>query len=40
VAQVIRRLRDLGMPLQQIRSVLMTSDLRRRNELISEHLIH
>src|SRR3954471_24395878 len=37
-AQVIRRLRDLGMPLQQIASVLMASDLRRRNELIAEHL--
>ncbi len=37
-AQVIRRFRDLGMPLQQIRAVLDAPDLRARNQLISAHL--
>ncbi len=37
-AQVIRRFRDLDMPLEQIRSVLAAPDLRARNELISAHL--
>jgi DNA-binding transcriptional MerR regulator len=37
-AQVIRRFRDLDMPLEQIRAVLDTPDLRARNELISAHL--
>jgi DNA-binding transcriptional MerR regulator len=37
-AQVIRRFRDLDMPLEQIRAVLDTPDLRTRNKLISAHL--
>ena len=37
-AQVIRRFRDLDMPLEQIRAVLDTTDLRARNKLISAHL--
>jgi DNA-binding transcriptional MerR regulator/effector-binding domain-containing protein len=37
-AQVIRRFRDLDMPLDQIRAVLAAPDLRARNRLISAHL--
>jgi DNA-binding transcriptional MerR regulator len=37
-AQVIRRFRDLDMPLDQIHAVLEAPDLRIRNELISAHL--
>jgi DNA-binding transcriptional MerR regulator len=37
-AQVIRRFRDLDMPLEQIRGVLEAPDLRARNQLISAHL--
>jgi DNA-binding transcriptional MerR regulator len=37
-AQVIRRFRDLDMPLDQIRAVLEAPDLRIRNRLISAHL--
>ena len=37
-AQVIRRFRDLDMPLEQIGAVLQAPDLRTRNELISAHL--
>jgi len=37
-AQVIRRFRDLDMPLDQIHEVLEAPDLRTRNELISAHL--
>lgn len=37
-AQVIRRFRDLDMPLDQIHAVLQAADLRTRNELISAHL--
>jgi DNA-binding transcriptional MerR regulator len=37
-AQVIRRFRDLDMPLEQIRAVLEAPDLRARNRLISTHL--
>jgi DNA-binding transcriptional MerR regulator len=37
-AQVIRRFRDLDMPLDQIRAVLEAPDLHTRNELISAHL--
>jgi DNA-binding transcriptional MerR regulator/effector-binding domain-containing protein len=37
-AQVIRRFRDLDMPLDQIRAVLAAPDLRTRNRLISAHL--
>jgi DNA-binding transcriptional MerR regulator len=38
VAQVIRRLRDLGMPLEQIGAVIRAPDVARRNELIAAHL--
>jgi DNA-binding transcriptional MerR regulator len=37
-AQVIRRFRDLDMPLDQIHAVLQAPDLGTRNELISAHL--
>lgn len=37
-AQVIRRFRDLDMPLEQINAVLRAPDLDTRNELISAHL--
>jgi DNA-binding transcriptional MerR regulator len=37
-AQVIRRFRDLDMPLDQIHAVLSAPDLRTRNQLISAHL--
>jgi DNA-binding transcriptional MerR regulator/effector-binding domain-containing protein len=37
-AQVIRRFRDLGMPVEDVRAVLSTPDLATRNELIARHL--
>jgi len=37
-AQVIRRFRDLGMPLEEIHAVLTAPDLRARNERITSHL--
>ena len=37
-AQVIRRLRDLDMPLEDIRGVLRATDLTERSELITRHL--
>lgn len=37
-AQVIRRLRDLDVPLDDIRGVLHTTDLAARSELIARHL--
>jgi DNA-binding transcriptional MerR regulator/effector-binding domain-containing protein len=37
-AQVIRRFRDLGMPVDDVRTVLHTPDLATRNELIARHL--
>jgi DNA-binding transcriptional MerR regulator len=37
-AQVIRRFRDLDMPLAEIHAVLDAPDLRTRNQLISAHL--
>ena len=37
-AQVIRRLRDLNMPLDQIRAVLEASDVGERNQEIVAHL--
>jgi DNA-binding transcriptional MerR regulator len=37
-AQVIRRRRDLGMPLDGIRSVLLAPDLAARNRQIAERL--
>ncbi|HEY1625980.1 MAG TPA: MerR family transcriptional regulator [Streptosporangiaceae bacterium] len=38
IAQVIRRLRDLNMPLDQIRAVLGAPDVTGRNQEISSHL--
>jgi DNA-binding transcriptional MerR regulator len=38
VAQVIRRFRDLEMPLDEIRAVLTAPNVQTRNELISAHL--
>jgi DNA-binding transcriptional MerR regulator len=37
-AQVIRRFRDLDMPLEEIQQVLSAPDLRTRNERIAAHL--
>lgn len=37
-AQVIRRFRDLDMPIEDIRGVLATPDVAARNELITAHL--
>jgi DNA-binding transcriptional MerR regulator len=37
-AQIIRRFRDLDMPVEQVQSVLATPDVARRNKLIAEHL--
>jgi DNA-binding transcriptional MerR regulator/effector-binding domain-containing protein len=37
-AQIIRRFRDLDMPLSQIREVLSAPDVQTRNELIAAHL--
>jgi DNA-binding transcriptional MerR regulator len=37
-AQIIRRFRDLEMPLNEIRSVLAAPDLETRNSLIAAHL--
>jgi DNA-binding transcriptional MerR regulator len=37
-AQIIRRFRDLDMPLNEIRKVLAAPDLRTRNDLIAAHL--
>ena len=36
--QVIRRFRDLGMPLEQIKQVIDTADQTARNEIIVAHL--
>lgn len=38
VGQVIRRFRDLGMPLEQVKEVLRAPDAAARNELIVAHL--
>ncbi len=38
IAQVIRRFRDLDMPLDEIRSVLAAPDVQARNDLIAGHL--
>jgi DNA-binding transcriptional MerR regulator len=38
IAQVIRRFRDLGMPLDQIREVLQAPDTVARNQVIAAHL--
>jgi DNA-binding transcriptional MerR regulator len=37
-AQVIRRFRDLGMPLEQVKAVLTSPDVAERNRLIVRHL--
>ena len=37
-AQVIRRLRDLGMPLDEVRHVMDAPDVRSRNAAIGAHL--
>jgi DNA-binding transcriptional MerR regulator/effector-binding domain-containing protein len=37
-AQVIRRLRGLQMPVAEVRAALSTSDAKRRNRLIANHL--
>jgi DNA-binding transcriptional MerR regulator len=37
-AQIIRRFRDLDMPLNEIRSVLAAPDVQTRNALIAAHL--
>ena len=38
VAQVIRRLRDLRMPVAEVKAVLAAPDADGRNRLIAEHL--
>jgi DNA-binding transcriptional MerR regulator len=38
VAQVIRRLRDLGMPLEEIGAVIRAPDVGSRNDVIGTHL--
>lgn len=38
IAQVIRRFRDLDMPLEEIQAVLSAPDLAARNEHITSHL--
>src|ERR1700722_14104801 len=38
VAQVIRRFRDLEMPVERVREVLAARDLATRNRIIAEHL--
>lgn len=40
VAQIIKRFRDLDMPLNTVRGLLATPDVRTRNELIAAHLKH
>ncbi|OIK02231.1 MerR family transcriptional regulator [Streptomyces monashensis] len=37
-AQIVRRFRDLGMPLEEIRTVLAASDVPTRNRHLSAHL--
>ncbi|MCI2421994.1 MerR family transcriptional regulator [Saccharopolyspora sp. K220] len=37
-AQVIRRFRDLGMPVDDVRAMLQATDLKTRNALIGQHL--
>jgi DNA-binding transcriptional MerR regulator len=38
VAQIIKRFRDLDMPLEEIRAVLSAPDVPARNDLIASHL--
>jgi DNA-binding transcriptional MerR regulator len=37
-AQIIRRFRDLDMPVQEVQAVLAAPDVETRNSLISDHL--
>ncbi len=37
-AQVIRRFRDLSMPIDEVRAILQADDVATRNELIAAHL--
>src|SRR5258708_32922420 len=37
-AQVIRRFRDLGMPVRDVAEIVHTADLDARNALIGQHL--
>jgi DNA-binding transcriptional MerR regulator len=37
-AQVIRRFRDLGMPIEQVKAILAATDVAERNSLIVGHL--
>jgi len=39
-AQVIRRFRALGMPVEHIKAVIEAPDLAARNEMIVKHLKH
>ena len=39
-AHLIRRFRDLDMPVEQVHTVLATPDIALRNKLIAEHLSH
>ena len=38
IALVIRRFRDLGMPLEDIRQMLQAPDVRARNQVIVAHM--
>lgn len=38
IAQIIRRFRDLDMPLNEIQAVLTAPDVQTRNDLIAGHL--
>lgn len=38
IAQVVRRLRDLGLPLDEIKEVLQASDVEARNRVMLAHL--
>jgi DNA-binding transcriptional MerR regulator len=38
IAQVIRRFRDLGMPVEEVKSVLDAPDVNTRNQVIVAHL--
>lgn len=40
IGQVIRRFRDLGMPLDRVKDVLFAPDATSRNELLVAHLRH
>ena len=40
VAQIVKRFRDLDMPLDEIRTLLSAPDVRTRNKFIAAHLKH